>query len=50
MRKVVVSFKVEDEVLRELDLIAQRKGISRSDAIAEALRRLISKKDMVVMV
>jgi len=48
--KVVVSFKVEDEVLRRLDLIAQRKGISRSDAIVEALRRLISKKDMVVMV
>ena len=38
----VVTFKLRDEELEELDRIARKLGMTRSDVIREAIRRFLS--------
>lgn len=42
---VVVTFKVEPELLTQLDLYAINKRMSRSEAIREALKLLLGKQN-----
>ena len=39
----VVTFKIEEELLRKLDLYAVNNRLTRSDAIREAISILLSK-------
>lgn len=39
-----VSFKVEPELLQELDIYALNHGMTRSDAIREAIKLLVKEK------
>ena len=40
----VVTFKIEEELLAQLDLYAINKRISRSEVIREALERFLKEK------
>jgi len=41
----VVTFKADEELLEKLDSIARIKGISRSEAIREAIKEFIEKEE-----
>lgn len=40
----VVTFKIDEELLQELDLWAQIEGVSRSELIREAVKRYLRDK------
>ncbi len=42
----VVSFKVEEELLRLLEEYAQRRGVPKSEVIRRALRRYLENSDL----
>ena len=40
----IVTFKVDEELLRRLDCYAAARGVSRSEAIREAIKRLLEEE------
>ncbi|MEB3851026.1 MAG: ribbon-helix-helix protein, CopG family [Desulfurococcales archaeon] len=42
----VVSFKVEEELLRMLEDYARRRGMPKSEVIRRALRRYLEQSDL----
>ncbi|BCU71566.1 ribbon-helix-helix protein, CopG family [Stygiolobus caldivivus] len=39
--KKVITFKVEDDVIKDLDTYAQKHGLNRSEVIRKAILKLI---------
>ena len=45
MAWVIVTFKIPEKLLRRLDDVATSKGISRSEAIREAILEYVAKRN-----
>lgn len=48
MYLVPVSFKINEKLLEELDSIAREKGITRSEAIRQAIEMYLKLKGYIV--